>query len=505
MRKRFANFLLLSGTILFCLVVAEGVIRFVDDLPLLAMPLPLPVGSDSAIQRFDEVPRAAGVDRAWFFRTPPPLPNRTKASAEWQRWFEDVERARVEHGTEFRGIDLFKAWNPNLVGRPCNSKFFRSAPGRLFVYDPPDSSRFPSYRFLPNMTAPDGLVTNEYGWRGPPVPLARSPRSVRIVFVGASTTIGAHHLPFSYPEYVGNYLNVWSEAHGLGVRFEVMNAARESTTSSDIAAEVRQEVLPLQPDMVIYYDGANQFDLHSLLRGPPPGPARRPAGFEPQGTAAAWLQQAERFSAIARRIDAMAGLVTQPTSGEEWPKPDYDLVWPPGLDEDDPDLSRQDLPVELTTILHDLDRIRADLGTIHSEFAVSSFMWLVRDGLKLDPVRHRYMLEHLNVVNGPYRYRDLARLAAFQNRVFAKYARIHELPFIDVAGVMPFEPDLFTDGIHKTDAGERIQGWLVFQQLVPIIEKRLASGVWPAKFPVMPGPHPAFRIKPHLITFSCGA
>ena len=49
-----------------------------------------------------------------------------------------------------------------------------------------------------------------------------------------------------------------------------------------------------------------------------------------------------------------------PSDGSEWPKPAYDLVWPAGVDERDPDIGRPDLPVNLSTILGDLDRIRAD-------------------------------------------------------------------------------------------------------------------------------------------------
>ena len=50
-----------------------------------------------------------------------------------------------------------------------------------------------------------------------------------------------------------------------------------------------------------------------------------------------------------------------------------------------------------------------------------------------------------------------ARLAAFENRVFAKYAAAHRLPFLDVARLMPRDPDLFVDAIHNTETGVRLQ------------------------------------------------
>ena len=47
------------------------------------------------------------------------------------------------------------------------------------------------FRFLPDTTTPIGLVTNAYGFRGAPVPLARQPKTIRIAFIGASTTVSA--------------------------------------------------------------------------------------------------------------------------------------------------------------------------------------------------------------------------------------------------------------------------------------------------------------------------
>jgi hypothetical protein len=130
-------------------------------------------------------------------------------------------------------------------------------------------------------------------------------------------------------------------------------------------------------------------------------------------------------------------------------------------------------------------------------------MWLVKDGMALDPIRGRIIWEYLNIYRFPFRYRDIERLAAFQNRVFAKYAATRGLPFIDVAGRMPFDANLFADAVHTTYPGGRLKAWVVLQQLVPIIEKRLASGAWPKPVPVMGDTHPAFTTKPRQIPVDC--
>ena len=191
--------------------------------------------------------------------------------------------------------------------------------------------------------------------------------------------------------------------------------------------------------------------------------------------------------------------------GSEWPKPDYEIVWPKGLDEMDPDITRPDLPVNLSTIIRNLDSIRADLAKVNGELSVASFHWLVKDGMVLNSVGHKPILETLNIRYFPYRYRDLARLTDFENRVFAKYNATHGLPFIDVARYMPYDPDLFSDAIHNTPAGIRLRAWIEMQQLVPVIEKRLASGTWPQAVPAMGDPPPIFSTPPRLITFNCKA
>ena len=503
MRKFLGNGVLLLATVLLGLVATELFVRHLDDLDLFALPLPLPIGADTTSAQLDKMPLAPGVKREWFAATPEPLPNRKPVPEQFQRWYDEIERTHAETGAAFRGGDLLKAWNSVRVGDPCTSSFFRTAPA-LFEFDPPDGKPKPSYRFVPNVTGADTLTTNDYGWRGRPVPFKRGPRTIRIVFVGASTTVSSHHMPFSYPEFVGRFLELWAAARGLDLRFEVMNAGRESIDSRDIAAIVREEVVPLRPDLVVYYEGANQFGLASLVRELPRATASPPEEQLPPGRIAAWLAGAANYSALVRRVQAASGMLYRPRSGAEWPKPAYKLDWPPGLDEQAPDISRADLPTELSQILRDLDQIRGDLAGTGGELAVSSFRWLVRDGLVLDPVRHRYIIDQLNVRNFPFTYKDIARVAAFQNRVFETYARRHGLPFIDVDGTMPFDPDLYFDAIHKTYPGERMQGWVVFEQLVPLIEQRLASGAWPRTVTDMPDRHPAFGVPPRPVALSCG-
>jgi hypothetical protein len=394
-------------------------------------------------------------------------------------------------------LDVLKVWNAVYLPDPCKHPVLRQAPGQLWVYDPPVSTGTPKFRFPPNATLPDGLVTNQLGWRGRPIQVPRPDKTIRIVFVGSSTVIDSHEYPFSHSDFVGHWLNLWAKSRGLDVRFEVLNAARESIDSTDIAAIVREEVLPLRPDFVLYYEGGNQFELASIVDGLPPNisrPTERKA-------APLFVRKAAGYSAVMARVEAAISLLAKDWEGREWPKPDYHLTWPSGLDEADPDLSYPRLPVNLNAIQRDLDQIRTDLSSAGAELAVSSFFWLVKDGMVLDPITGRYALQQLNVGYYPFRYRDLERLAKFQNRVFAKYAASHGLTFVDLAHEMPFDTNLFTDAVHYSYGGTRLRGWIILQYLLPVIEKHLANGSWPR--PVPPEAAPLPRFAPRKVTFDC--
>ena len=268
MQKSWLNVLLVVISVAVTAVAAEFLVRWLDK------------GGEigSAARHLDEIPVAPGVERAWFYETPPPLPNRKEVPEAWRELVRDVEKSGITEGT--RRADMFKAWNSAFVGDPCRHAYLCGAPGHLFVYDPPKDAggtgeNRPPYRFLPNATTPARLTTNAYGFRGPPVPFQRQPKTIRIAFIGASTTVSSHFFPYSYPEFVGNWLNLWAAQQKFDVRFEVLNAGRESITSTDNVNVVREEVLPLKPDLVVYYEGANQFQLSTMMPGAEQKPVSR--------------------------------------------------------------------------------------------------------------------------------------------------------------------------------------------------------------------------------------
>jgi hypothetical protein len=442
--------------------------------------------ADDAWPYVQQLPTAAGVEREWFLApvpTRPPVrpepdlqtradryrpPVDLPANYEWNRQFVATTACLKEHHDGGEILDNFDD---------------------VFVFDPIDGKPFPRFRFLRSVTYPSGLQTNAFGWRGPDIALNKRPGSIRLVFVGASTTVSPHHEPYSYPELIQFLLNRWGQARHPEIRFEAINAGREGVNSNSIQAIVRQEVLPIDPDLVVYYEGSNQYwpaDFIAMTLPPRSGTSAPPPSV------------LGRYSAVARRVDGVVRRTIAP--GTEPPKPEIPVAWPTDLDEHDPNLAHPLLPINLPVILADLESMRRALDDEGARLALASFVWLVQPGLKLDPVRDAYLYDYLNIKYWPFTYAHMRRYLDFQNQVFRKYAAAHDLDLMDMAAAYPRDPRLFDDGVHMTSAGIRLQAWIVFNELVPIIERKLASHEWPRPVRNPLSQHPAFASGRQLIS-----
>ncbi len=408
--------------------------------------------------------------------------------ARYEVWPEHQARA-AQYG--YRANYL---WNEYLSDQYFTSGIFSAPPPEVFVYHAPWKTSYPRYRYPPNVTLPTGLTTNQFGWRGPQLDLKKPARTIRIACVGASTTVDAHSLPFSYPELLQHWLNLWGQANGYKVRFEVINAGREGIGSRDIAAVVRYEVLPLDVDYVIYYEGSNQFDPRSMVSFPSEVTfGRPPAGVAPnfsnvESNDKSWLDQLSEYSAIAARIRS---LVEQAEfSGAEPPKPEQTFNLPPGVDEFKPERADLGKALDLKHILANLDQIKADLEAHQARLLLATFNWFAYDGLVLDPARHRVLYGYLNRVYWPISYANMRRMADFQNRVFRLWAAENNVRLIDVAGQMPPHPDLYDDAIHNTELGIRLRAWINFQTIVPLLKRDIETKRLPRPAQVSLKKHP---------------
>ncbi len=414
---------------------------------------------------------APGAQAKWLYTSPEPRQKYETSSA--MQTMADTYGYRANY-----------LWNEHLPDDYfSNAPLFDKLPPTLKVFRAPWNNVLPRYRYPPNVTLPGGLTTNNFGWRGPYITLRKPPQTIRIAAVGASTTVGTHNHPFSYPELLEHWLNVWSRANHYNVDFEVINAGREGLNSPDIATVIRTEVLPLDVDYVIYYEGSNQFHPETVVHFPPEYTlGRPPAGVVPNldevdSDDKTVLDYLAEHSALASRA---RNIVEQfQVTGKEPPKPEQTFHLPDRLDEFNPDRRYLDNALALKRILDDLDNIKRDLDGHNAKMVMTTFNWFVYPNMELDPSRHRSLYSYINRLYWPISYANMRRAADFQNRVFKRWAADNRVPLIDVAGQMPRQPDLYSDAIHNTYLGTRIRAWLIFETLVPLLEQDIENETLP--------------------------
>jgi lysophospholipase L1-like esterase len=133
-------------------------------------------------------------------------------------------------------------------------------------------------KYFPNETKRDykpdtheefPVAINGHGFRGHDFSDQKPAGVVRVVTLGASSTFGYHDRDDeTYPYYLEQRLNAKA-----GKRFEVINLGIPHLRSWEILALFRAEGLPLEPDVVTFYEAIN--DSVADLRpseAPDPGP-----------------------------------------------------------------------------------------------------------------------------------------------------------------------------------------------------------------------------------------
>ena len=111
-----------------------------------------------------------------------------------------------------------------------------------------------SYEMKPGYSIPGQVTINSLGFRGEEFSKAKPSGVYRIVALGGSTTYGIGlYDDETYPYYLQKELRA-----RLGTdKIEVINAGLVSGTSAESLSRFLLRVLPLDPDMVIFYEGYN--------------------------------------------------------------------------------------------------------------------------------------------------------------------------------------------------------------------------------------------------------
>jgi hypothetical protein len=493
-KRWVANVTILLFSITSAFVLGEGLLRWIDGYELFSIKLSKNNNTnpflrqkigftatnaytlDQFVKDFKFIP---DVNPQWIYLSP-----------ESRRKFKVLPEHRARYDQYNRNPKVNYLWNDYFIDRyyhdtgKSEARFLRASfPKELYLFNVPWKTVFPHYRYPTNVTLPSGLTTNQFGWRGSDIALNKPEKTIRLACVGASTTVDNHGSPFSYPEFIEHWLNLWSQQNDYGIKFEVINSAREGTNSNDFTAIVHYELLPMDLDYLIYYEGSNQFNTPSMVKYPfyvkfgQPPEGLIPNFNNIESKDKSWLDILSQYTVVAERV--RSGIEAWAITGQEPPKPEQVFYLPEGLDEMKPDREHLGNTLNLNVILKDLDQIKRDADSRNIKMLLATFDWFVYDGMVLDPIRHRGTYVYLNRVFWPINYKNMRRMADFQNRVFKMWAEENQIDLIDVAGLMPRKPDLYIDAIHNVPLGTRIRAWINFQAIIPIIKRDIETKTVP--------------------------
>ena len=324
--------------------------------------------------------------------------------------------------------------------------FTRSQSQSGFRYSP---HHYLGYIPTPNLAQGENR-NNALGFRGEEISLVKPEGVYRIVAVGGSTTysVDVEDYRDSYPYQLGDYLR----ASGFD-QVEVINAGVGSYASYHNFINIQFRVLPLQPDLIIVYQGYN--DVHTRFVYPYSEYLGDNSGYIASFVTDTIMPDILEYSTALRIVGIRANL-TKPHSALDWHR--FKLasssqrdeflsqwrtgVYPSGLFAETTamDMLRNNPPVHF-------ERNLESMVGLAKQHAVDLLLvtFVTSTEFNLPPVASNEYIFALKQHN------DLTRAVAEGN----------DVPLFDLEAVFPADRSLFTDGRHMTVEGNRIRAQLM--------------------------------------------
>lgn len=463
----------------------------------------------------------------WQFETLKLVPRSTRPATVNERQERDQERALLEQITYQKGIDpnwfflppahVDKPANPELQARTAaNPNMYEQEnyvwnaaviehpdehtldllrtlkEDDLFAFTPYDGSVFPRYRLYPNNDyRPVPWITDNYGWLSVDATVKKPPGVVRIGIIGDSTS---HNL---YGLQLQTYLDTWARAHGLPNSFQVLNAGRQGFGADDGLSALQYELAPMGLDYVFQYF-APAFSLvpeqmasfaklpRGVVTGKKPAERHRMEDFA-RRTLAPWSDR----SALARTVLEQITHQAPDSQLREPFKPSVTVHMPRGTGGRRVVLDEARKNFYFGRLLGNLDRFNSIASSLRATPLVATERLCVWDDMVLTNSSSRYLFD---VVNGasfwPFSYANLRRMLAAHNGAIRSWAQANNVTLVDIDGLMPARPELCTDAHHDRPLAQRMRAWLIFQALLPLLERDLRDGTVPRDNADPSGHHP---------------
>ena len=334
----------------------------------------------------------------------------------------------------------------NQIKARYGDDFFIDSKGHKgFLFTP---HHYLGYRLTPNYARGTNRH-NALGFRGEEISFTKPDGVYRIVAVGGSTTYSVDVDDFreSYPHYLAERLT----SAGMGV--EVINAGVGGYSSYQNLINIQFRILPLQPDLLIIYQGIN--DIHPRFVYPFSAYRGDNSGYVAPFVSHAIMPDIVEYS-TALRIAGIRWGFTKPHTAIDWHR--HTAAQNSHRDRFLRQWRQSLYPSGIFTEVSAMEMLRNN-PPIHFERNLRH-MIAAADAHDVDVLLLTFVtspsFDDPVVASDEYKY-----ALAEHNEVTRRLAASTSASLFDLSAAFPDDPALFTDGRHMTAEGNRVRARLI--------------------------------------------
>ncbi len=369
-----------------------------------------------------------------------------RANQGYLLWKNPLEKANV-----YFQLDKVKTWNHKFY--ESREQYFREWPIPIDFFEA--STPFPRYLFKPNTAlkrqGDEAILvkpgdsqafwwSNSWGFRGEEFSVQKPAATFRVVALGASTTEGSQGNLETYPYLLQKEL----QKRYPGRAIEVLNAGHHGQGIDDLLEILKQRVVPLQPDLVLFYEGNNDIGWADYVQADP----SCSVGTCWLNTYPSWYRWAYNNSASFVFLANRFGW-----NNQKPPQAPHEFV-----------TSKATSPVHYRQVLSDIVR---EAKAHNIPIVLSSFVTLAHEGLDVSYQENSGVFGALHKTFYPLTAGEIKQIFDIVNQQSAAVAREFNLPYADVAAQFPQKVQYFPfDIIHLTPEGNQVLATLFADSLV---------------------------------------
>ena len=291
---------------------------------------------------------------------------------------------------------------------------------------------------------------NSYGFRGDEFSLEKPENTYRIVALGASTTysVPVEDYHESYPNLLGDYLR----SNGYDT-VEVINAGVGGYTSYESLINLEYRVLPLDPDLVIIYQGSN--DIHTRFVYPYDKYSTDNSGYRAPFVSDTVMPEIWEYSTVLRMLSISLG-ITNSHSAIDWSRLrtssyNYNSLFLRQY-------SISTYPSDIFTEVSAMDMLENNPPTNFERNTRNMIAMAQTQGVDVLLITFATspQFDLGNVGSPEYIFGH-----AQHNEVTRDIAESTGTYFYDMAEVFPDDMSLFTDGRHMTVEGNQLRAQMI--------------------------------------------